>query len=76
MRSANPRQAGIVLSRDMTIATALPCRIAVYETDAGLELATIEPTQLLGMFGQPELEPVAQEVEDTMRRIMTQAAGA
>lgn len=71
----NPRQAGVVLNQDMTIATALPCRIALYETDGGLELATIEPTQLLGMFGRPELGPVAREVEDAMRRIMADAAG-
>ncbi len=71
----NPQQARAVLERDMTIATALPCRIALYESDGGLELATIEPTQLLGMFGRPELEPVAKEVEENLRRIMATAAG-
>ncbi len=71
----NPQQARAVLERDMAIATALPCRIALYESDTGLELATIEPTQLLAMFGRPELEPVAREVEAVLRQIMAAAAG-
>jgi uncharacterized protein (DUF302 family) len=71
----NPQQAKAVLDRDMAISTALPCRIAVYESGGRLELATLEPTRLLAMFGRPELEPVAREVEDALRRIMAAAAG-
>jgi len=69
----NPQQAKVVLDRDLSISTALPCRIAMYEAGDELELATIEPTELLAMFRQPGLEVVASEVEATLRRIMATA---
>lgn len=33
-------------------------------------MATIRPTALLGLFPHPELQPVAQEVEKALARIM------
>lgn len=69
----NPQQAKVVLDRDLSISTALPCRIALYDAGDELELATIEPTELLAMFRQPELEQVARDVEATLRRIMQAA---
>lgn len=69
----NPQQAKVVLDRDPSISTALPCRIALYDAGDELILATIEPTELLGMFGQPELQEVARDVEVTLRRIMQAA---
>ncbi len=71
----NARQAKTVLEKDITIATALPCRIALYEKGDHVELSTIEPTMLLGMFNRPELAPVARDVEETLKRIMATAAG-
>src|SRR5487761_565903 len=62
----NPQQAKVVLDRDLSISTALPCRIAMYDAGDELELATIEPTELLAMFRQPGLEEVARDVEGTL----------
>jgi len=59
----NPHQAKKVLETNLQISTALPCR-----------LATIRPTALIGLYGTPELKSVAEEVEDTMVRIMAEAA--
>ena len=39
-------------------------------------LATLKPTTLLAMFNTPQLEGVAQEVEDTIVKIMNEAASA
>jgi hypothetical protein len=38
-------------------------------------LATIKPTALIGLFRNPELKGVAQEVEATLVLIMNEAAG-
>lgn len=70
----NPQQAKVVLDRDLSISTALPCRIAMYDVGDELELATIEPTRLLAMFEQPALEGVASDIEATLRRILQAAA--
>lgn len=69
-----PQQAKKVLDEDMSISTALPCRISIYEEGGKTTLATLKPTILLGMFGVPHLKAVAQEVEDTILKIMQEAA--
>jgi uncharacterized protein (DUF302 family) len=71
----NPQQAKEVLSRSMEISTVLPCRISVYEEGGRTVLAAIKPTMLLGMFDAPGAEAAAQEVEDTMTKIIAEAAG-
>ena len=71
----NPSQARDVLSEAIEISTALPCRISVYEEGGRTILATIKPTALLTMFGVPGAAGAAQEVEDTMVRIMDETCG-
>jgi uncharacterized protein (DUF302 family) len=70
----NPQQAQAVLSQAIEISTALPCRISVYEEGGRTILATLKPTALLTMFGVPGAAATAQEVEDTMVRIMDETA--
>ena len=69
-----PQQAKKVLDQNMSVSTALPCRISVYEEDGKAILATLKPTTLLAMFNAPQLEGVAQEVEDSIMKIMKEAA--
>ena len=69
-----PQQAKKVLDQNMSVSTALPCRISIYEDGGKTKLATLKPTTLLAMFNTPQLKAVAQEVEDTMVKIMQEAA--
>ena len=69
-----PQQAKKVLDRDMSVSTALPCRISIYEEGNKTILATLKPTTLLAMFNAPQLAGVAQEVEETIVKIMKEAA--
>ena len=68
-----PQQAKKVLDANMSVCTALPCRISVYEEGGKTILATLKPTTLLAMFNSPQLATVAQEVEDTIVKIMDEA---
>jgi uncharacterized protein (DUF302 family) len=68
-----PQQAKKVLDQDMSVSTALPCRISIYEQGGKTILATLKPTTLLAMFNTPQLKGVAQEVEDTIVKIMKEA---
>jgi len=70
-----PQQAKKVLDANLSISTALPCRISIYEQDGGTVLATLKPTMLMAMFDSPQLASVAREVEDTIMTIMQQAVG-
>ncbi len=69
-----PQQAKKVLDENMGVSTALPCRISIYEEGGKTILATLKPTVLLAMFNAPQLARVAQEVEDTIVKIMKEAA--
>ena len=69
-----PQQAKKVLEEDMSISTALPCRISIYEEGGTTVMATLKPTALLAMFHTPHLEAVAEEVEATIFKIMHDAA--
>ena len=69
-----PQQARKVLEQDMSVSTALPCRISIYEEGGKTILATLKPTTLLVMFNVPQLKQVAQEVEDTIVKIMKETA--
>jgi len=61
----NPVQAGKVLSADISLNMALPCRISVY-TEAGLtKIGMFRPTALLSALStDASLMEVAREVED------------
>ena len=69
-----PQQAKKVLEENMSVSTALPCRISLYEEGGQTILATLKPTTLLAMFNTPQLKGVAQEVEDMIVKIMQEAA--
>lgn len=71
----NPLQAKKVLDADGAISTALPCRISVYSSKGQYTLATMRPTEMIKAFANPELEPVARQVEDVVVQMMRDAAG-
>ena len=71
-----PQQAKKVLEQNMSVSTALPCRISIYEEDGKTVLATLKPTMLLALFNTPQLKGVAQEVEDSISKIMQEAAAS
>jgi uncharacterized protein (DUF302 family) len=69
-----PQQAKKVLDENMSVSTALPCRISIYDEGGKTILATLKPTALLAMFNAPHQAGVAQEVEDSIVKIMKEAA--
>ena len=69
----SPQKAKEVLENNMAISTALPCRISVYEEDGKVKIATIRPTYMLDLFDSPKLKSIAQNVEETIIRIISVA---
>ena len=61
----NPAQAAKVLSSDMRLNMALPCRISVYTEQGRTRIGLIKPVQMLAALSDdPALALVAREVED------------
>ena len=70
----NPFQAKKVLETNPSISTALPCRIAVFQEGDHTKISTLKPTAMLALYGNQELAPVAQEVEQVIVAMMNEAA--
>ena len=69
-----PHQAKKVLEKNIDISTFLPCRISVFPGGDQVVLATLKPTELISRFNAPELEAIAQDVEEALTKIMREAA--
>jgi len=67
----NPVQAARVLSVDMQLNMALPCRISVYTEKGVTKMGLIRPTDMLSALSKdPALHEIAREVESkTMQMI-------
>ncbi|MPQ76119.1 DUF302 domain-containing protein [Hydrogenovibrio sp. JE_KL2] len=60
----NPMKAKSVLEVDMDLASALPCRISVYQDGGVTKIGMINPTDMLkALSNNPALVAVAEEVE-------------
>lgn len=70
----NPVQAARVLSSDMRLNMALPCRISVY-TEAGVtKIGLIKPAQMLASLSDnKQLAVVAAEVESKTKQIVDES---
>ncbi len=70
----NPKQAARVLTANMDVNLALPCRLSVYEKDGRTHIGMLLPSALMGMFpGSDALRPVAEEVEDALKAMVEDA---
>jgi len=71
----NPKKAAEVLSEDITMNMALPCRISVWEEDGTTKIGMIQPKPMLEMFSSSEkLSQVADEVQTILTAIIDEAA--
>jgi len=61
----NPKQAAKVLSIDMALNTALPCRISVFTEKGQTKIGMIKPEKMLTILAtDPQLTQIAKEVEE------------
>ena len=72
----NPQRAKEVLEKDMSISTALPCRITVYEDAGKVKVATLLPTQVMTMLTVKDMGTVAEEVERAIVAIVDETVAA
>lgn len=72
----NPKQAAKVLSEDIDLNMALPCRVSVYEKDGGTRIGMMSPKAMLEeLSDSPALSAVADEVETILSAAIEEAAG-
>lgn len=70
----NPGQAAKVLSTDMRLNMALPCRISVFTEQGKTKIGLIKPVQMLSALSQDAaLIEVAKEVEEKTMQMIDEA---
>ncbi|MCX7097722.1 MAG: DUF302 domain-containing protein [Methylococcales bacterium] len=70
----NPGQAAKVMSTDMRLNMALPCRISVYTEKGKTMIGLIKPAQMLSALSQDAvLAQVAKEVEEQTLQMVDEA---
>jgi len=70
----NPGQAAKVLSTDMRLNMALPCRISVFTEKSKTKIGLIRPAEMLSALSQdPALVQTAQEVEEKTIQMVDEA---
>ena len=71
----NPAQAAKVLSTDMRLNMALPCRISVFTEKGKTKIGLIKPVQMLAALSQePALLKVSEEVETQVIQMVDEAS--
>ena len=70
----NPQKAKAVLTNDMSLNMALPCRISVWEENDQVKIGALKPTSILSILSDSEeLKLISEEVEKTIKAIIDQA---
>jgi uncharacterized protein (DUF302 family) len=73
----NPQQAATMMEADLTVSTALPCRISVYTESGKTRIGMIRPAVILQhLFDSPELLKVAPHVESRLMAANAEAAAS
>ncbi len=73
--ACNPKLAKAALERESQLGLLLPCNVVVQQEQSGVVVSAIDAKALLGMVGQPELAPVADDVNARLRRVLERIAG-
>lgn len=70
----NPQQAARVLSTDIGMNVALPCRVSVYEEGGQTKIGMVKPTAMLaGLSDDSGLGRIAEEVERAIVQMIDEA---
>ena len=70
----NPRHAAEVLSSEMRLNMALPCRVSVYTEKGKTKIGFLKPVQMLAALStDPALARVAEEVERAITAMVEEA---
>jgi uncharacterized protein (DUF302 family) len=68
--ACSPPYAHRALEAEADLGTLLPCNVVVYEREGETRVSAADPVALLGIVGNPELDPVAAEIRDRIERVV------
>lgn len=73
--ACNPQLAYQALQLEPELGLLLPCNVIVYDNgDETTTVSIVDPIQMLGVVENPALQPVAEEANRRLQRVLTQLA--
>ncbi len=72
--ACNPPLAYQALTAERDIGVLLPCNVIVYVQDGKTFVSAVLPTVQLGKVGNPELLPIAEQVEEKLKKVVDATA--
>jgi uncharacterized protein (DUF302 family) len=69
--ACNPPLAEQALATELDLGLLLPCNVVVYEAEGGSIVQAMDPEPVLGLVGNPRLEPIAREVKARLQAALT-----
>jgi uncharacterized protein (DUF302 family) len=70
--ACNPKLAYQGLQAEQELGLLLPCNVIVYDNgDETSTVSIVDPVQMLGVVDNPALQPVADEANSRLRRVLT-----
>jgi uncharacterized protein (DUF302 family) len=73
--ACNPPLAHRALEAEPELGALLPCNVVVFTEGGATHVSAVSAEQMLGMVGNPELEPVAREVGERLGRVLERVRG-
>ena len=69
--ACNPPFAHLALQHSLDVGMLLPCNVIVYETDdRKTVVSAVDPMQTMAAQGDPALRPLAEQVQQKLRRVI------
>ncbi len=69
--ACNPKLAYETVKAEENIGLFLPCKVIVkYVDNNTTEIVMIDPTEVMGMLGNPKLLPAAKQVSDSFKKVL------
>jgi uncharacterized protein (DUF302 family) len=72
--ACNPPLAHQALQRDINVGLLLPCNAVVYERGGQVHVGVIDAVKMLSVADNPEMEGLAREVNEKLRRALDSVA--
>jgi len=72
--ACNPPLAHQALQQDINLGLLLPCNAVVYERDGRVHVGVIDAVRMLSVADNPEMEGLAREVNEKLRRALDSVA--
>jgi uncharacterized protein (DUF302 family) len=72
--ACNPQLAHQALEAELGMGLLLPCNVCIWEEEGGSVVSIARPSALFALVDRQELQPVAADADERLRRALDQIA--